>query len=157
RRVEPGPARNAACGGRIRASPGAFPKAPAQPRSAPRPEPSSTGARAARPLTSRLAGLHSPRGLVAAIERMFSSAALGRTLRSAVRGGQGRAGFRPRPALNLCGVAPPQLDRTGCLEESTLDSSASNPLRAGSHLERTPDPAAIVIFGASGDLTRRKL
>jgi glucose-6-phosphate 1-dehydrogenase len=36
-------------------------------------------------------------------------------------------------------------------------STLTNPLRAGSHLERTPSPATLVIFGASGDLTRRKL
>ena len=34
---------------------------------------------------------------------------------------------------------------------------AENPLRAGMRLERTADPCAIVIFGATGDLTRRKL
>jgi glucose-6-phosphate 1-dehydrogenase len=32
-----------------------------------------------------------------------------------------------------------------------------NPLRAGSRLERSPDAAAIVIFGAGGDLAHRKL
>jgi glucose-6-phosphate 1-dehydrogenase len=32
-----------------------------------------------------------------------------------------------------------------------------NPLRAGIRLERTAEPCIIVIFGASGDLTRRKL
>ena len=32
-----------------------------------------------------------------------------------------------------------------------------NPLRAGLRLDRTPGPCAIVIFGASGDLTKRKL
>src|SRR5579872_4761271 len=32
-----------------------------------------------------------------------------------------------------------------------------NPLRAGMRLERTPDPCNVVIFGASGDLTKRKL
>ncbi len=32
-----------------------------------------------------------------------------------------------------------------------------NPLAEGLRLPRTPDPCAIVIFGASGDLTRRKL
>ena len=32
-----------------------------------------------------------------------------------------------------------------------------NPLREGLRLSRTPDPCALVIFGASGDLTRRKL
>ncbi len=34
---------------------------------------------------------------------------------------------------------------------------SENPLRAGLRLPRTPDPCALVIFGASGDLTRRKL
>lgn len=34
---------------------------------------------------------------------------------------------------------------------------AENPLRAGMRLERTADPCALVIFGATGDLTRRKL
>jgi glucose-6-phosphate 1-dehydrogenase len=32
-----------------------------------------------------------------------------------------------------------------------------NPLLEGLHLRRTPDPCALVIFGASGDLTKRKL
>src|SRR3954470_17852343 len=32
-----------------------------------------------------------------------------------------------------------------------------NPLRAGIRLERTAEPCVIVIFGASGDLTKRKL
>jgi glucose-6-phosphate 1-dehydrogenase len=32
-----------------------------------------------------------------------------------------------------------------------------NPLRAGLRIRKTPDPCAIVIFGASGDLTQRKL
>jgi glucose-6-phosphate 1-dehydrogenase len=32
-----------------------------------------------------------------------------------------------------------------------------NPLREGLRLERTPEPSVMVIFGASGDLTRRKL
>jgi glucose-6-phosphate 1-dehydrogenase len=32
-----------------------------------------------------------------------------------------------------------------------------NPLRAGMRLERTAQPCAVVIFGASGDLTKRKL
>ncbi|CAN5574842.1 glucose-6-phosphate dehydrogenase [soil metagenome] len=34
---------------------------------------------------------------------------------------------------------------------------AGNPLREGLRIERTPDPCAMVIFGASGDLTYRKL
>src|ERR1044071_7836596 len=32
-----------------------------------------------------------------------------------------------------------------------------NPLRAGMRLERAAEPCAVVIFGASGDLARRKL
>src|SRR5215207_10743316 len=32
-----------------------------------------------------------------------------------------------------------------------------NPLLEGLRIRRTPDPCALVIFGASGDLTRRKL
>src|SRR5688572_25738415 len=32
-----------------------------------------------------------------------------------------------------------------------------NPLRAGLETERVAPPAAVVIFGASGDLTKRKL
>jgi len=36
-------------------------------------------------------------------------------------------------------------------------SSAENPLLEGLRLRRTPEPCALVIFGASGDLTSRKL
>ena len=36
-------------------------------------------------------------------------------------------------------------------------AARENPLLEGLGLRRTPDPCAIVIFGASGDLTRRKL
>ncbi len=32
-----------------------------------------------------------------------------------------------------------------------------NPLRAGLRLERVPEPAVIVVFGATGDLTHRKI
>src|SRR5262249_279655 len=39
----------------------------------------------------------------------------------------------------------------------TIMSAAPNPLRAGLHEERLPEPCTMVIFGASGDLTRRKL
>ena len=38
-----------------------------------------------------------------------------------------------------------------------LDRLEFNPLREGLRIERTPVPATIVIFGASGDLTARKL
>jgi glucose-6-phosphate 1-dehydrogenase len=36
-------------------------------------------------------------------------------------------------------------------------AEAANPLMEGLRLRRSPDPCAIVIFGASGDLTRRKI
>jgi len=39
----------------------------------------------------------------------------------------------------------------------TEEQQQENPLLEGLRLRRTPDPCALVIFGASGDLTRRKL
>src|SRR5689334_14602970 len=38
-----------------------------------------------------------------------------------------------------------------------MEDRATNPLLDGLRIEPTPEPAALVIFGASGDLTRRKL
>lgn len=38
-----------------------------------------------------------------------------------------------------------------------MPNTNDNPLREGVRLERSADPCAIVIFGASGDLTKRKL
>ncbi|HZG67886.1 MAG TPA: glucose-6-phosphate dehydrogenase, partial [Herpetosiphonaceae bacterium] len=35
--------------------------------------------------------------------------------------------------------------------------TATNPLRTGLRMERTPPPCVLIIFGASGDLTQRKL
>ncbi|MCS6803052.1 MAG: glucose-6-phosphate dehydrogenase [Chloroflexota bacterium] len=37
------------------------------------------------------------------------------------------------------------------------DGMANTPLRSGDHAERLPPPAALVIFGATGDLAHRKL
>src|SRR2546426_1858597 len=39
----------------------------------------------------------------------------------------------------------------------TVQRQQENPLLQGLQLRRTPDPCAFVIFGASGDLTQRKL
>src|SRR5579885_3592680 len=39
----------------------------------------------------------------------------------------------------------------------TESALLTNPLRAGMRGERTPQPCAVVIFGATGDLTKRKL
>src|SRR6266446_433876 len=38
-----------------------------------------------------------------------------------------------------------------------MTATLTNPLREGLRLARTPEPACLVIFGASGDLTARKL
>src|SRR5262245_14092961 len=39
----------------------------------------------------------------------------------------------------------------------SLDLNATNPLRTGLVEDRIPEPCTMVIFGATGDLTRRKL
>jgi glucose-6-phosphate 1-dehydrogenase len=38
-----------------------------------------------------------------------------------------------------------------------MSSTQNNPLREGVRLERTAEPCTVIIFGASGDLTKRKL
>ena len=38
-----------------------------------------------------------------------------------------------------------------------MSGDAANPLLEGLQLRRRPEPCAVVIFGASGDLTKRKL
>jgi len=43
------------------------------------------------------------------------------------------------------------------MELGTHPATQANPLREGLRLERTPQPCAVVIFGATGDLTKRKL
>ena len=42
-------------------------------------------------------------------------------------------------------------------ETAQAEPQQANPLMEGLTLRRAPDPCAIVIFGASGDLTKRKL
>ncbi len=37
------------------------------------------------------------------------------------------------------------------------DAVKPNPLRAGTRLERVPDPSIVVVFGATGDLAHRKI
>ncbi|HEX5474256.1 MAG TPA: glucose-6-phosphate dehydrogenase [Vicinamibacterales bacterium] len=39
----------------------------------------------------------------------------------------------------------------------TISATPVNPLRAGLRIPRTPEPCALVVFGATGDLTARKL
>ncbi len=40
---------------------------------------------------------------------------------------------------------------------AAASGSAENPLRKGLRMSRTPQPCVLIIFGASGDLTNRKL
>jgi glucose-6-phosphate 1-dehydrogenase len=41
--------------------------------------------------------------------------------------------------------------------DGLADAADANPLRVGTRLERVPDPAIVVIFGATGDLSHRKI
>ena len=41
--------------------------------------------------------------------------------------------------------------------DALSDAAEANPLRAGTRLERVPDPSLVVIFGATGDLSHRKI
>jgi glucose-6-phosphate 1-dehydrogenase len=46
---------------------------------------------------------------------------------------------------------------SGVVTDIARPETGANPLREGLRIERTPAPCAMVIFGASGDLTMRKL
>ena len=41
--------------------------------------------------------------------------------------------------------------------DAVEDASSANPLRTGTRLERIPDPSIVVVFGATGDLSHRKI
>ncbi len=47
--------------------------------------------------------------------------------------------------------------RAAARRPGARDQAVENPLRAGLRLEKVPDPCTIVIFGATGDLTHRKI
>ncbi|MDA8202681.1 MAG: glucose-6-phosphate dehydrogenase [Chloroflexi bacterium] len=47
--------------------------------------------------------------------------------------------------------------RAPTLTRSAPPRPQANPLRAGLRLERVPEPACVVVFGATGDLTHRKI
>jgi glucose-6-phosphate 1-dehydrogenase len=57
-------------------------------------------------------------------------------------------GLRPNAKMRMAMATTARQNR---------EASLPNPLREGLRVPRTPDPCALVIFGASGDLTRRKL
>src|SRR3954466_6545130 len=50
-------------------------------------------------------------------------------------------------------------DRASHSQEQPMTEAPTitNPLRAGLRMQRTPEPCTVVIFGATGDLTHRKL
>src|SRR5205807_8886493 len=70
----------------------------------------------------------------------------------------GATGFSPR-----CGRASAATSRRAQNNEQSAvtatapDQQHENPLAEGLALRRTPDPCALVIFGASGDLTHKQL
>src|SRR5262249_42764706 len=89
------------------------------------------------------------------------------------RGGRARAGARglavrplrlarrgrlgePRPLRDAEGLRRPPREESGAVT-ATAPQQQDNPLAEGLALRRTPDPCALVIFGASGDLTHKKL
>jgi glucose-6-phosphate 1-dehydrogenase len=41
--------------------------------------------------------------------------------------------------------------------DAVEDAAKANPLRAGTRLERVPDPCVVVVFGATGDLAHRRI
>ena len=41
--------------------------------------------------------------------------------------------------------------------DAVHDAAAANPLRTGTRLERVPEPSIVVVFGATGDLSHRKI
>src|SRR5213080_5546514 len=59
-----------------------------------------------------------------------------------------------RSAMNSGGIPSRRINQVAQAPATTL---TQNILREGLILSRTPDPAVMVIFGASGDLTARKL
>ena len=72
---------------------------------------------------------------------------------------QGRRATRRPPGRRAAKDAPRtirelRLARAG---KEPAPAALDNPLREGLRLERVPDPAALVLFGATGDLSHRKV
>src|SRR5207244_10524265 len=59
-------------------------------------------------------------------------------------------------ALPICASGAHVMSKTA-LRTGEASVTGANPLLAGMRTARTPVPCALVIFGASGDLTMRKL
>ena len=74
-----------------------------------------------------------------------------RTSSTASRDGGDGAGIASRRSSD------PQAARYVMHRGAELDAADVNPLRQGTRLERVPDPCLVVIFGATGDLSHRKI
>ncbi len=64
-----------------------------------------------------------------------------------------RAARRPRAAV---AEATPGT-RHVMHRDALSDAAEANPLRVGTRLERVPSPCLVVVFGATGDLSHRKI
>ena len=62
------------------------------------------------------------------------------------------AGVRPRGRAGASRRSRHVMHR-----DAVEDAAEANPLRAGTRLERVPDPAIVIVFGATGDLSHRKI
>src|SRR5207237_1920767 len=72
---------------------------------------------------------------------------------------RGRLG-QPRPLRDAEGLRGPPREESRAVTETAeqpAPTQQENPLAEGLALRRTPDPCALVMFGASGDLTHKKL
>src|SRR6185312_3251504 len=83
-----------------------------------------------------------------------AGAAAAQAARAARPPGRRRRG-EPRPPGGRARDAPGRA-QVGAMENAGT-GALPNPLRQGLVEERIPEPATMVIFGASGDLARRKL
>jgi glucose-6-phosphate 1-dehydrogenase len=66
-------------------------------------------------------------------------------------------GMVPAPAAGARSIRDERLARAGHRRRRAAAGSEANPLRKGLRLERVPDPHVVVLFGATGDLSHRKV
>jgi glucose-6-phosphate 1-dehydrogenase len=66
-------------------------------------------------------------------------------------------GMVPAAAAGSRSIRDERLAREGRHRRRTAAASDANPLRKGLRLEKVPDPHVVVLFGATGDLSHRKV
>ncbi|HXI46129.1 MAG TPA: glucose-6-phosphate dehydrogenase [Candidatus Acidoferrales bacterium] len=64
---------------------------------------------------------------------------------------------RPAPVVGPATIREQRLAHDGRRRRRATPASDANPLRKGLRLERVPDPHVMVLFGATGDLSHRKV